>query len=73
MITISLKFATGTMTQITMPDYKSVKKALCASGLEVYGNWVRSEIAENPSRGFTVTNLKLGKNQEYVIYLLLTE
>lgn len=72
MVIIILKFSTGEMSKITMPDYKSVLAALCGADKEIYHEWIRNDKIYDPSRGFLVTDMKLDASLK-VTQIELTE
>lgn len=72
MVIINLVFSTGEVSRITMPDYKSVIRALCGADKEIYHEWIRTNKVYEPTRGFLVTSIKLDANLN-VTQIELTE
>jgi hypothetical protein len=61
-IIVVINFHNGMKSRLAMPNFKAVKKALCNSDIERFGEWIRCDELYDPENAYKITKLTLDKN-----------
>lgn len=60
-VIVYINFANGMKSKLTMPNFEAVKKALCSSDIERFGEWIRCDDLYDPENAYKITRLVLDK------------
>ena len=71
-IIVVINFHNGMKSKLTMPNFKAVKKDICSSDIERFGDWIRCDDLYDPENAYKITKLVLDRKGK-VKALELTE